>query len=107
MKLRMPQAIRRPEFQSVVTGVAMQTVLLLSGVVVARALGPTDRGYLALLALVPVLLWQLGSLGLPVATTYFVAQDPSRRREVSRAMRRPALIQCAVLVPCTPSCCCC
>jgi O-antigen/teichoic acid export membrane protein len=77
----------------------MQAMLVLSGIVVARALGPMDRGYLALLALVPAVLWQLGSLGLPVATTYFIAQDPSSRNVVARRIRRPALLQCAVLLP--------
>ena len=59
------------------SGLLGQAALIVSGVVVARALGVEDRGNLALLIVVPLLLAQFGSLGLPVAATYEIARDPA------------------------------
>lgn len=55
---------------SVITGLGGQLALLVSGIIAARMLGPENRGYLALLILIPVALSQLGCLGLPLAVTY-------------------------------------
>jgi len=40
---------------------------------------------------------QVGSLGLPVATTFFIARDEAQARHVVRTVRTPALIQAALL----------
>ncbi|MEV0155925.1 oligosaccharide flippase family protein [Micromonospora sp. NPDC050686] len=54
---------------------------VLSGVVIARALGPTDRGaYAAIIAWFGVVLI-VGELGQTAATTFFVARDPDRARD--------------------------
>jgi O-antigen/teichoic acid export membrane protein len=74
-----------------------QAALVLTGVLTARSLGPTDRGYWALLILIPAILQQLGPLGLPLATTYFIATDPPREALVLRAIRAPAVLQVIVL----------
>jgi O-antigen/teichoic acid export membrane protein len=71
---------------------------VVSGVLVARALGPTDRGYLALLFLVPIVLQQAGTIGLPLATTYFIARDPREERHVRRAIALPSVVQCGLLI---------
>lgn len=63
----------------------------------ARTLGPEDRGYLALIFLVPGILQQVGTLGLPLATTYFIATDRSRESAVRRALRAPVAAQVVVL----------
>ena len=55
--------------------IAAQALTLTSGVIAARALGVDGRGQLALLWLLPLILTQLGGIGLPQATTYFVARD--------------------------------
>jgi O-antigen/teichoic acid export membrane protein len=89
----------RPETYSVAAGLAMQTTLIVSGIAVARMLGPTDRGYFALLSLLPVVLWQLGSLGLPVATTYFVATRAYSVGEIVGRVRPHAAFQALALVP--------
>lgn len=79
-------------------GFGGQLALFVSGVVAARALGVEDRGHLALLALFAGILSQVGSLGLPVAATYYIAQDPTRSRPVLEIIRRVAVVQIAVLL---------
>lgn len=74
-----------------------QVVLVATGVLTARALGPTDRGYLALVILVPIVLHVAGSLGLPRATTYFIANDPEQERYILRVIRLPAVAQAVAL----------
>jgi len=64
---------------------------------VARTLGPTDRGYLALLFLLPGVLQQVGTAGLPLATTYFIASDPSQESWVRRIIWLPAVSQAVAL----------
>lgn len=73
-------------------------MLVGSGVIFARMLGPEDRGYLALLSLWPAILWQLGSLGIQVSASYFIARQPSSAHGVSRLLLKFGLIQCACLV---------
>ena len=84
---------------SLAGGAAAQAFLVLSGILVARALGVTGRGHLALLTLIPVALAQLGSLGVPIALTYFVSRDPSRARAIIQAIVPLAIIQVVLLVP--------
>lgn len=60
---------------SVMTGLGGQLAVVVSGIIAARMLGPENRGYLALLVLIPTALSQLGSLGLPLAVTYEFSRD--------------------------------
>jgi O-antigen/teichoic acid export membrane protein len=83
---------------SVIASFASQGLLLVTGVLVARALGPTDRGYLALLFLLPGVLQQVGTIGLPLATTYFIARDPSEERHIRRLVRAPGVVQTVALI---------
>jgi O-antigen/teichoic acid export membrane protein len=53
---------------------------VLAGVIVARWLGVAGVGSLAVINVSVATLVQLGSLGLPSANTYFIAQDPGRFR---------------------------
>src|SRR5436305_9119586 len=79
-----------PQFGSFASGVAVTfaTRLLIlvcvvgSSVVVARWLGPEGTGALAVLNVTVALALQLGSAGLPSATTYFVAKDRSALAQV-------------------------
>src|SRR5438552_2974248 len=72
-------------FGSLASGVAVTfaTRLLIlaavlgSSVIVARWLGPEGTGALAVLNVTAALALQLGSAGIPSATTYFVAKDRS------------------------------
>lgn len=78
---------------SVIAGGVGQAALVVSGVLAARILGVQDRGYLALFVLFPVVLAQIGSLGLPLAATYQLSSDRARAGEVVRTLARPALAQ--------------
>lgn len=69
-------------FGSLGSAVAGQGILVVSGVLVARILGVEGRGELALIIIVPGILAQLGSLGLPFALTHFIARDPSNAKEM-------------------------
>lgn len=93
--LRIPA--RRALIGSLASGVFGQGVLVVTGVVAARTLGPTDRGYLALLVLVPTVLVLAGNMGLPLATTYFMASERSHEKAVLRAVRTPAFLQVSAL----------
>jgi hypothetical protein len=67
--------------------------LVASGVLVARTLGPENRGYLALLALFPAILSELGNLGLPLAVTYYIARDRTHAAAIARSGVGPFLLQ--------------
>ncbi len=82
---------------SVATGLAGQGALVISGVLVARLLGVENRGYLALLAIVPVIISQAGGLGLPAATTYYIAREPGHAGAIARSLLRPAALQIVFL----------
>ena len=64
-----------------------QLALVVSGVCAARILGVHDRGQLALFILVPLILTVLGALGVPVATTYFIARDQTNARGIVSVVR--------------------
>ena len=82
---------------AVLAGGAGQAALIVSGVLAARLLGVEDRGYLALLALLPAVLAQVGSLGLPLATTFELSREPERARATVRTLARPAAVQAVAL----------
>lgn len=77
-------------------GMSLQLVLLVSGVVLTRALGPTNRGNMALLILVSAVASQLGGLGIPYALTYAVARVPTAARSTLVLVWRPIAIQALI-----------
>jgi O-antigen/teichoic acid export membrane protein len=83
-----------------VSGVFTQGALAVSGILLARTLGPENRGYIALLLLWPAILSQVGGLGLPFAAAYFVARDPGHAAALTRSLMVPAALQTAVLFVC-------
>jgi O-antigen/teichoic acid export membrane protein len=83
---------------SLASGVIGQLMLVVSGVIVFRTLGPTDRGYLALLVLLPAVLQHVGTLGLPLATTYFIARNGADEPAVRRNLVVPVVAQAIGLV---------
>jgi O-antigen/teichoic acid export membrane protein len=88
---------RRDAVGSVFTGIVGQLALLVSGIIAARALGVHDRGYLAVLVLVPVVITLIGSLGIPAAIPYFIARQPSNRPQVIRTALPLAAAQLLIL----------
>ena len=59
-----PRRLRSPTAGSVVAGLGIQAALVVSGPILARMLGLEGRGQLAALILWPIVIAQLGSLGL-------------------------------------------
>lgn len=70
--------------------------LLVSGSLSARTLGPTDRGYFALLVLVPSLTCQVGGLGISLAMGHFVASREIGPTNALKQLQRPIFLQCAL-----------
>ena len=90
--------LRQDAAETILTGIAGQAVLVISGILVARALGPEKRGYLALLVVFPVILSQIGSFGLPQAATYFIAMNRDGARGIYNRLKISILGQVLVLV---------
>lgn len=90
--------VRRDTAITVAGGFWAQATVLVSGVLVARILGVENRGHLALLWIVALVLGQLGSLGLPLATTYWIAKRRVSARAIVRSLAWPAAVQTVVLV---------
>ncbi len=68
------QPLARSAVGSVLTGILGQGAVVVSGVLVARMLTVHDRGVVALVVVVPVILVQLGTMGVPRAVTFEVAR---------------------------------
>ncbi len=85
-------------FATVATGVAGQAALVVSGVVAARLLGPEDRGHLALLTLLPVVIAIVCMAGVPLAVTLHVARDHEIARPLMRSIRSLVAVQAALLL---------
>ena len=64
----------------------LQLIVIVSGVLVARSLGPEDRGYLALLIVISTVCAIAGTLGLPAAMTYYIAREPSQARRIASSL---------------------
>ena len=92
-----PEGLRRDAALAVATGFAVQAALVVTGVLVARMLGPDGRGYLAALILWPLVITQLGNLGIPSALTYSIARDSSASRALARLGLSFALPQAVLL----------
>src|SRR5688572_19953845 len=88
--MRMPPPSNEPGLDSpsggaIVTTAAATAVILgcgiVSGLIVARSLGPTGRGELATITVWASVLLYAGTLGLPEAVAYFsAAGGPARER---------------------------
>lgn len=84
--------------RSIATGLLLQFSVLLSGVLAARLLGPEDRGRLAIFLIVVLIVVQVGTIGLPVALTYYSAQRAGRTAVLTRRLLPTVLIQAALVV---------
>lgn len=90
--------LRQATAETILAGIAGQAILVISGILVARALGPERRGYLALIVIFPAILSQLGALGLPQAATYFIARRSNNAVAVYNWLKKAFLGQSLVLV---------
>lgn len=83
---------------TVLGGVVGQASLLVTGIIAARVLGVEDRGHLALLFLVVLLLSQLLSLGVPLSLTYELAARPEQGHGAMRVAATVCAWQSALVV---------
>lgn len=93
-----PRRPRNAITGSVATGFVLQATIVVSGVLAARLLGVEDRGHLALLWIIALILAQLGSLGVPSAVTYFIAEGRVAPHRMMRRVGGLAGIQAAGLL---------
>ena len=83
--------------QSIAAGFGGQILLLISGPLVARILGVEGRGYLAALYVWPGMLAALGTLGIPVACSYFLNSEPGQTERILGVVYRMAIGQAVIL----------
>jgi antigen flippase len=95
--LRNLSPARRAMLGTLAIGLAVQGIIVFSGVLAARMLGPEGRGHLALYALIAAILVELGGLGLPTAMTYRIARDPANARAIARVLAPTIGTQVALL----------
>jgi O-antigen/teichoic acid export membrane protein len=89
---RWRSAASRPMVGSLIASGGLQLLIIASGVIVARGLGPQDRGYFALLIVVAGICTLIGNLGLPSAVTYYIARDRSHARAIASSLLGPAVL---------------
>ena len=101
--LGLRQAIRQrgvvDTLLTTLTGVASQLAVLISGIVAARVLGSRTQAILRRSSfLVSLILTYLGSLGVPLALTYFIASDHRRAAALAAKVTPVALAQIVVVL---------
>lgn len=78
--------LRSPLANSLVVGVAVQGLNAASGVLLARALGPHDRGIVAAVILWPALVVTVGYFGISESLTYYAARGVEPGRLIGTAV---------------------
>src|SRR4051812_39463696 len=91
----------RATLGTIAAGMLAQLGLVVSGIIAARALGPSDRGYLAAFQAVAVAGSFIIALGVPVAIAYYVAHDERIARGSVIKLRKLLIGQlfASVLIP--------
>lgn len=93
LRARLNSKAGRSVVGSLAASGGLQLLVIVSGVIVARSLGPTDRGYFALLLVVAVVCGLIGHLGIPTAMTYYIAQEPRHARRITRDLASVRFLQ--------------
>ncbi len=94
-------AARRATAGTLLTSALIQLSLVVTGILAARSLGVEGRGELAFLLLAPRVVVLLGSIGLPLALTYYIARRPDSTIALLRSIASTAFIQAILLVAVT------
>jgi O-antigen/teichoic acid export membrane protein len=82
--------------QSLWASMGIQVFLLGSGILVARVLGPSGRGNLALALILPSVGSQVVCAGVPSAATYFMAKNRGAWRVIVRRLLPVVVLQSAL-----------
>jgi O-antigen/teichoic acid export membrane protein len=88
----------RDESEAFLSGIAIQAMLLITGVLAARILGAEGRGQQALIWIVALTSVQVGMFGLPLSLTYHSATDGSEPLHLLRHVRPIVLTQMTSIV---------
>ena len=83
---------------SLVATALIQLLNVVTGVILARTLGPSGRGELAAVVLWPTMLWTVGNLGVVDSVTFHSARSTAPQRSIVSTSLAIALVQSAVLV---------
>jgi antigen flippase len=104
-RVKLPGRVERLRAQAatpVVSNLAatalIQLLGVVTGVLLARELGPSGRGALAAVVLWPTLLWTVGNLGVVDSAAFYSARDPERRPSIAWTSLVLAALQSLVLV---------
>jgi O-antigen/teichoic acid export membrane protein len=81
---------------TVAAGILAQLGLVVSGIIAARVLGPSDRGYLAGFQSIAIAGSFIVALGIPVAVAYYVAHDSSLARKTLHRLRGVVFAQVGI-----------
>src|SRR5437899_231218 len=92
------QAVRGAMPVTVATTLLIQMVTLVSGIILARSLGPSDRGVVAAAMLWPTLLASIGGLGIAEGITFFSGREANRQSTILTSGLALGAIQSIVLV---------
>lgn len=96
--LERPARLARDGVVSLVASGVVQVLNVVSGILIARSLGPAGRGELAAVTLWPALLAAVAGSGTSDAVTYLASRRPDRARDVAATGLGIALVQGAVVV---------
>jgi O-antigen/teichoic acid export membrane protein len=76
----------------------IQLLVVLTGVLLARTLGPSGRGALAAVVLWPTMLWTVGNLGVVDAVTFLSARQSAPERSIVSTSLALAFVQSLILI---------
>jgi enterobacterial common antigen flippase len=89
---------KKPVFVALSANFLLAALGTVTGILVARLLGPGGRGELAAITLWPSTLLVMGGLGIPHTIAYFVARQPQQVAKIYANALALAIIQWLVLV---------
>ena len=95
---RLRRQAGRPVASSVAATALIQLLAALTGILLARTLGPSGRGALAAVVLWPTMLWTIGNLGLVDSVTFLSARRAAPQRSIVSTSLGLALAQSVVLI---------
>lgn len=81
-----------------ITRVIIFAISIFSGIIIARSLGPSGKGILALLIFIPTLMLRLGNLGFGAALIYFTGKKKYDLKQLTTNSIIIAVILGAVLI---------
>jgi enterobacterial common antigen flippase len=95
---RLREQAGRPVLSSLAATAFIQLLGALTGVLLARTLGPSGRGALAAVVLWPTMLWAVGNLGLDDSVTFLSARRTAPQRSIVSTSLALAAVQSVILI---------